>query len=166
MGWASLLDDWADPGISRGLRRRPMAWRALRSEACEPGHLAQDGLHCRSGGSHPLLHHLLDSRPPEGYGVLPLWSESHAVLGLRCGLNARSNPRHVGTFSARRSHSVGRLSRGGPIHRHCRGGGAAAVLLPKPARRVVPREAGALGWSLRLAQSSSALHFRVTAPTE
>ncbi len=30
-------------------------------------------------------------------------------------------------------------------HRHCRGGGAAAVLLPKPARRVVPREAGALG---------------------
>src|SRR6266852_6971450 len=43
MGRAALLDDWADRGIGGGLCHRPVAWRPLRAEAGEPGHLAQDG---------------------------------------------------------------------------------------------------------------------------
>src|SRR2546422_4194398 len=141
MGWTSLFDDWAHPGIGGGLRRRPVAWRPLRSEASERGHLAQDGLHCRSGRCHPLLHHLLDARPPEGCDLLPLWSESHAVLGLRCGLHARSHSRHLGTLGARRSDSVGRLPSGGLTHSRCRGGGAAPPLLPGPPPSMVSPDA-------------------------
>src|SRR2546427_5223234 len=141
MGWTSLFDDWAHPGIGGGLRGRPVAWRPLRSAAGERGHLAQDGLHCRSGRCHPLLHHLLDARPPEGCDLLPLWSESHAVLGLRCGLHARSHSRHLGTLGARRSDSVGRLPSGGLTHSRCRGGWAAPFLISEQPRRMVFREA-------------------------
>src|SRR2546430_17193488 len=135
MGWDSLLDDWADRGIRGGLRRRPVFWRPLRPEAGEPGHLAQDGLHCRSGGGDPLLHHLLAARPAEGCHVLHLWAESYAVLGLRRGLHARAFSQHLDTLSARCSDRVGRLSAGDLAHGRCRGGGAGAVLLPEPAPR-------------------------------
>ncbi len=37
----------------------------------------------------------------------------------------------------RRPHSGGRLCSSHPAHGHCRGGGAAAVLLPEPGRRMV-----------------------------
>src|SRR5262245_64292873 len=109
MGGAVLLDDWADAGISGSLCGRPVAGRPLRSEAGEPGHLAQDGLHRRSGGSYSLLRDLLNSRAAEGHGVLPLWSESDAVLDLRDDLHARSYTWHVRPLGARRPHLFARM---------------------------------------------------------
>src|SRR5437667_8014350 len=157
MGWAALLDDWADRGISGGLCRRPVARHPLRSEAGEHGRLAQDGFHRRGGGCHPLLHHLLGARSPEGCDLLPLWSESHAVLGLRRGLHARSLSWHLGTLGARRSDGVGRLPPGDLTHGDCRRGGAAAVLLPAPARRMASRKAGALSEGLGIGRGATTL---------
>src|SRR6266850_2249573 len=128
----------------------PVAGRSLRPEAGELGHLAQDGVHCRSGRRHPVLHHLPDAWPSEGCHMLPLWVESHAVLGFRRGLHARSLSQHVGTLGARCPDRVGRLPPGDLAHRGCRGGGAAAVLLPEPRRRMASRKAGTLSGSLWL----------------
>src|SRR5438132_11228815 len=80
--------------------------------------------------------YLLGARSPEGCDLLPFWSESYAVLGLRRGLHARSLSWHLGTLGARRSDGVGRLPPGDLTHGDCRRGGAAAVLLPAPARRM------------------------------
>src|SRR4030095_14381519 len=136
----SLLDDWADRGISGGLRHGPVARRPVRAEAGEPARLAQDGLHRRGGGGDPLLHCLLSARSPEGYYVLHLRAEPHVVLGLRRRLHARSFSHHMGALGTRRSDRVGRLLPGDLALSRCRGAGAAAVLLPQSRCRMVPRE--------------------------
>jgi SNARE associated Golgi protein len=104
-----------------------------------PGIWRKMGFIVEAGG-HPLLHHLLDSRPPEGHEVLPLRAESYAVLDLYCGLEAGSYSGDLASLGARCSDGVGRLSPGDLAHGHRCGGGIAAVLLPEPRCRMVSRE--------------------------
>src|SRR5438132_4070568 len=49
--------------------------------------------------------YLLGARSPEGCDLLPFWSESYAVLGLRRGLHARSLSRSEEHTSELQSHS-------------------------------------------------------------
>src|SRR5207245_3273579 len=92
----------------------------------------------RGRGSDSLLYRLFDPRLTEGLGVLSLWRQSDAVLGLRGDVHARAHAGHLDSVGSGSQGGRGRISRIASSDGDPRGGRVTALLLSAPDRVVGP----------------------------